>query len=167
MSSPNQRQESWTVTPATARGQELLLQFLREHDAPCPVCGYNLHTLTTPVCPECGQELVLSVGTTRLRIGWFLAAVAPGFFSGIAALFVLLPTFGQFNGDRRLSRPVLAMITLDLFGWCSLVFAIFLACRFRRFIALPRAQQRWWALLIWIVHVSALGLFILFAINFL
>src|SRR3982750_4121820 len=69
----------------TTRAQEMLLDFLREHEAPCPLCGYNLKALTRPICPECGQELMLAVGAARLRFGWLFTAVAPGFFSGIAA----------------------------------------------------------------------------------
>src|SRR5205809_4254839 len=64
-------------SPPADRAQDLLLDFLRDHDAACPVCGYNLKTLTRPICPECGHELVLTVGTTRVRLGWLLAAVAP------------------------------------------------------------------------------------------
>src|SRR5262245_5700142 len=87
----------------TSRAQELLLEFLREHESPCPVCGYNLKALTKPMCPECGQELALTVGTARLRLGWLLAALAPGFFSGICAFFVLIPIFGRlFFGDGRM-----------------------------------------------------------------
>ena len=89
----------------TTRGQEMLLDFLREHDASCPLCGYNLKALTRPICPECGQELVLTVGAARLRLGWLMAAVAPGFFSGIAAVFLLVPI-----ASKRCA-PVAASIT--------------------------------------------------------
>jgi len=75
------------VDAALSREQELLLEFLRDHDAACPVCSYNVRALTRPVCPECKQELMLAVGVKRLRLGWLLVAVAPGFFSGIAAVF--------------------------------------------------------------------------------
>jgi hypothetical protein len=144
---------------APSRAQDLLLEFLREHDAACPVCGYNLKTLTRPICPECGQELVLTVGAARLRLGWLLAALAPGFFSGIAAVFVLVPVVAQpVFGDGRIS---LTLIGADLFGWCSGVFAILLAAKRHRFLAQPRATQRWWALGIWFVHVAALGLLFL------
>src|SRR3954454_17134270 len=88
---------------ATGRTQ-MLLDFLREYAAACPVCGYNLRALTRPICPECGQELVLTVGAARLRLGWLLAAVAPGFFSGIAAIFLLVPIVGRLIfGDGRMS----------------------------------------------------------------
>src|SRR5256885_16796049 len=83
-----------TSLEATGSAQEMLLEFLREHEAPCPVCGYNLKALTRPICPECGQGLVLAVGAARLRFGWLFAAVAPGFFSGIAAGFGLVPIVG-------------------------------------------------------------------------
>lgn len=144
--------------PSTDRARDLLLEFLREHDAACPVCGYNLRALTRPICPECGQELMLTVGAARLRLGWLFAALAPGFFSGIAAVFVLIPIVGRLAiGDGKLSW---AFIVLDLFGWSSGIFAIALAAKRHRFLAQPRSVQRWWALGIWFVHVAALGLFL-------
>lgn len=145
--------------PPTSRAQDLLLEFLREHEAPCPVCGYNLKSLTRPFCPECGQALVLSVGTVGLRLRWLLAAVAPGFFSGIAAVFLLVPIVLRIViGDGRLSVLPGA---IDLFGWCSGAFAIILSINRHRFLALPRAAQRWCVAGIWGVHVAALGLFLM------
>jgi hypothetical protein len=156
---PPAEQPAPVSQPPAGRAQDLLLDFLREYDAPCPVCGYNLHALTRPICPECGQELVLTVGTARLRLGWLLAALAPGFFSGIAAVFVLVPILGRlFLGDGKWSP---GLNVLDLFGWSSGIFAIILAAKRHRFLAQPRSRQRWWALGIWFVHVAALGLFIL------
>jgi hypothetical protein len=151
--------------PATSRAQELLLEFLREHEAPCPVCGYNLKALIRPVCPECGQELVLAVGAARLRFGWLFAAVAPGFFSGIAAIFLLVPIVGvTVFGTGKLP---LFLVAVDSFGWCSGVFAIVLAVNRDRFIAQPLARQRWWAVGIWLAHVAALGLFLGIVFRFL
>jgi hypothetical protein len=118
-------QEAATTT-STAQ-HIMLLEFLREHDAACPVCGYNLRALSRPICPECRHELVLTVGAAGVRIGWLLAAVAPGFFSGIAAFFVLVPIVGRLLfGDGILSS---VLVVLDLFGWCSAVFAVILAAK--------------------------------------
>jgi hypothetical protein len=148
----------------TSRAEALLLDFLREHDAnppACPVCGYSLKALTRPVCPECGKELVLTVGAMRPPLGWLFAAVAPGFFSGIAAIFVLVPILGRlFFGN---GRPEPLIIALDLFGWSSGVLAIIIAVKRHRFLAQSRTRQRWCALIIWLAHVAALGLFILLA----
>jgi len=143
-----------------SRAQEMLLDFLREHDAECPVCGYNLKALTRPLCPECGQELTLTVGAKRLRLAWLLIALAPGFFSGIAACFVLVPIVGRLVlGDGVLSP---ALTALDLFGWSSGLFAIFLAFRWRhRFLTQTRARQRWCAIAIWLLHIAAFVIFLL------
>lgn len=161
MSKPQQVQHA----PPTLRPQDvLLLEFLRLHDAEsptCPVCNYNLKMLTRPVCPECQHPLVLTVGVWggRLRLGWLLIALAPGFFSGIAALFVLVPIFGRaLFGDGVVMWHIIA---LDLFGWCSAIVTIILARRHRRFIAQPRARQRWWAIILWLIHIGALGMFML------
>ena len=156
---------SSSSTTTTTRAQALLLDFLRDHDAACPLCGYNLKALTRPVCPECGQDLVLTVGAARVRLGWLMAAVAPGFFSGIAAIFLLVPIVGRLAlGDGRMSP---ALNVLDLFGWCSGIFAIVLAANRHRFLAQSRAAQRWWALGIWFAHVAALGLFLLVGTRYL
>jgi hypothetical protein len=59
------------------------------------------------------------------------------------------------------------MVAIDLFGWCSGVFAIFLAFRGRvRFLAQTRARQRWFAITIWLNHVAALGMFMLIGLLF-
>lgn len=157
-----------TAPPATPpralnRSQEMLLEFLRDHDAACPptcpACGYDVRALTTPICPECKHELTLTVGLWggRLRLDWLFIALAPGFFSGIAACFVLIPIVGMFFEDGTLALP---LIGLDLFGWSSGLFAILLIMKRNRFIAQPRARQRWFALLIWLIHVAAFVTFI-------
>lgn len=143
---------------ATNRARVMLLEFLSEYDAPCPVCEYNLRALTKPICPECGHDLVLTVGTSRVRLGWLLAAVAPGFFSGISAFFMLIPIVARVvMGDGKLSWP---LIVLDVFGWSSGLFAIVLGAKRGRFLSQSRARQRWWTLGIWFVHVAALGIFL-------
>jgi hypothetical protein len=146
------------VAPTMSRAQEMLLDFLREHDAACSVCGYNLRALTRPVCPECRQDLTLTVGAARVRFGWLLVALAPGFFSGIAACFVAIPTVGAFIEDGVFFRPFVGAV---LFGWCSGALSILLAVNRTRFIARSRSRQRWIALGIWLAHAAALGLFLL------
>lgn len=142
------------------RGQAMLLDFLREHDATCPVCGYNVRGLTRPICPECKQDLVLTVGVKRLRLGWLFAAVAPGFFSGIAACFVAIPTTGVYIEDGLLITPLVWAVS---FGWLSGIFAVVLARKRNRtrFLAASHKHQWWMVFLIWLVHIAAFGLFII------
>lgn len=144
------------LTPA----QRLLLDYLHDHDAECPVCSYNLKSLTRPVCPECGHELKLTVGAANLRLGWLLVAVAPGFFSMIAAFFVLILIIVHLI---LLGSTWKMIAFVDTFGWMSGIFTIILARRRHRFLALQRTTQIWWAACIWAVHVAALGGFILLA----
>jgi hypothetical protein len=161
MPESEQRQDDADQPTSAASRTRMLLDFLREHDAPCPVCGYNLRGLTRPVCPECRHDLVLAVGAAQPRLLWLLVALAPGFFSGIAASFVLIPIVGRLVfGDGRWMRPFVA---LDLFGWSSAALAIIITAQRLRFIAQPQSRQRWWAIVIWSVHVAAFGLFLLFA----
>lgn len=148
-----------TTTGQTTRSPDtLLLEFLRDHNAECPVCGYNLRSLTRPVCPECKLELVLTVGATRLRLGWLFLALVPGFFSGIAACFLAVPTTATYFEDGVLFLPFAGAV---VFGWVSGIFAILLAAGFRgrwrnRFLAKSRSKQRWVAFIIWIIHALAL-----------
>ena len=145
------------VTPPT-RAQALLLEFLREHEAACPVCGYNVKALTRPICPECRQELVLTVGVRTIRPGWLFVALVPGFFSGIAACFMSIPTVGIYFEDGVLFPPFVGAV---LFGWCSGLFAIVLAIKYMRFLTQSRRRQRWFAILVWTAHITAFLLFMM------
>lgn len=132
-----------------------LLDWLADHDAPCPLCGYNLHALTRPVCPECQQELVLSVGTRRLRLGWWIVAMVPGFFSGIAAAFLAFPiVMATLTEGGGVPVPILLV---DGFGWLSGIAALMLAVRRVWFLRMDMRRQRAAAMGIWAVHV---GMFI-------
>lgn len=148
--------------PSPTSDQRLLLEFLRDHDANCPCCGYNVRALTRPACPECRQQLTLTVGVVNLRLRWLFVALAPGFFSGIAACFVLIPVGGQLLFNHYVD-PLLA--GLDLFGWSSGLFAIALAWKRHRFLALSFGRQRGMAILIWFIHIAAFMTFLTLAIR--
>ncbi len=94
-----------------------LLDFLRGRDVPCPLCGHNLRDLTRPLCPECCQELLLTVGVTRPRFLWFLLAVIPCAFAGIAAGLLLIPMIVQPVMGGGPPQP--QIFALDALGWLS------------------------------------------------
>ncbi len=84
--------EQKTIDTGKNNGAPHLLAFVAECPAACPVCDYSLRGLATPICPECGAELELHVGSPRLRIGpWALAivgfALALG-FDGVMAVIM-------------------------------------------------------------------------------
>jgi len=131
----------------------LLLSFLRERDADCPLCGYNLRNLVRPQCPECCQDLVLSVGIKDLRLGWLVATIAPGIFSGIAAALLLIPI---------ILVPLAAggpapweVVGADLFGWLSGLAAVILLKYRLAYLRLPQDVRRTWAFVAWAIHLAA------------
>lgn len=163
--------------PCTAPDDDaaLLVSFLRSHDAPCPACGYNLRGLewrgldttptptstppptptptpTGPICPECRQALVLTVGLARPRFGWLLVAMAPGMFSGAAGLLLggLIVLVAVTEGDLA---PWPAFL-LAGFGLASGLTATLLAAHRHRLLAQPTTQTKL-AVLIWTLHILA------------
>lgn len=141
-------------------GTDHLLGFLRDHDAPCPVCGYNLRNLTVPTCPECQHALELTVGVTGLRIGLFIATLAPFMFSGMAGLALgsLIVTAEAASGGAGAGPPPMLYL-LTLIGLASGTVAVALLVFRRRFLAFAPGTQRIWAVLAWTGHlVPFLGL---------
>jgi hypothetical protein len=137
-----------------------LIEFLRDRDAPCPVCGYNLRNLTGDVCPECQETLRLTIGLRHGRFGWLLAAVTPGLFSGIAAVLMLILILAVVLTGGGPVPPVI--FPLGLVGLVSGVVALRLIVRRHRFVELQPQAQRKWALLVWAIHGAPfLGLLLL------
>ncbi len=130
-----------------------LLEFLRDRDVSCPRCGYNLRNLSRPQCPECLEDLALTVGFERPPIGWLLATITPCTFSGIAAALLLIPIIvGPLMGGGP--APWFVLVT-NAFGWLSGLFALLLARHRHAFLRMPRQTQVIWAVATWAVHVAA------------
>ncbi len=137
-----------------------LVEFLQDRDTPCPLCGYNLRNLTDDVCPECSQNLCLTIGVHNVRFGWFLATVTPSLFSGIAAVLILIFILAALVTGAGLAPPVI--LILALFGFASGVVALVLIIRRHRFIQLRPRVQRIWAIMAFGIHATLLlGLFLL------
>lgn len=128
----------------------MLIEFLREYDARCPLCGYELHRLTRPVCPECKQKLQLTVGLQQLRLVWLIIAIAPGIFSGLCAIFVSIPVIGGTVAGGNVPGFLYAA---DVFGFMSGAMAVGLSIKRNRFIAMSIRHQRHFALGLWAIHV--------------
>jgi hypothetical protein len=134
------RGESRDAAPVgSASETDALVEYLRARDVTCPLCGYNLRGLEQPRCPECGRELVLSVGLTEPFLkAWITLAVALFLPAGIGLLFGVMVAFKGFPGDE----PRIAAIILFFMAHVPLAGA---AVWWRRpFLKLsPRAQWRW------------------------
>lgn len=138
---------------ASDRNDRLLLEYLSSNDAPCPVCGYNVRGLTRPVCPECRHRLRLTVGASDVSLKWFLAAIVPGVFSGIAAMFLAIPIIvSPLTGNGGAPGFIIAT---DTFGFLSGGFALLMMARRKRIVAMPARSQAWLAAIVWMIHVLA------------
>lgn len=114
-----------------------LLDFLRDRDVACPLCGYNLRGLTSPRCPECGRDLRLSVGLAEpfLR-AWVLLAVATVAPAGIGLVFVAV-----LIRDRAfMPREWWYVASAVYFLACIPLAVVVLICR-RWFVRLPKRVQ--------------------------
>ncbi len=151
------------VPPTQARDVDevdLLLRFVHQRDVRCPRCDYNIRNLTQPVCPECNEELHLAVGMRRPRFGWFIVALAPSVFSGIAALLLGITIITVFFFAPRGSMPW-PLPAADVFGFLSAGFGIML-CLFRwRFLKQATGFQVALGGVLWFVHITAFFILVL------
>lgn len=132
---------------------DLLAAFLGGRDYPCPCCGYNLRDLTSDCCPECGDVLVLRVGSAHPRLAWFvtgLVGISVGFgFNLVLFAWAIVSHFSA--GYPGFDQPEMIWIVVATPMLCALVVAWVLG---RRWVTPRPAAARWsLALLAW-----ALGL---------
>ena len=132
----------------------MLLAFLANRDVHCPRCDYNLRNLTRPVCPECREQLRLTVGARRAQFGWLILALGPGIFSGIAAMLFAFPLLVIPIVHPGLKLPPWPIYAMDGFGWLSALSALLLFVFRYRFLRQPRSAQIAWAAAIWFIHIA-------------
>ncbi len=140
------------TTPRDVDETTLLLEFVHDRNVHCPRCDYNLRNLTQPVCPECHEELRLSIGLGRPQFHWLIVTLAPGIFSGIAAFFLtcmlVMVSISPTGGAPW------QVYVIDGFGWLSALATLLLFRRRYQFFKQPNAVQISWAGGAWFVHVA-------------
>ncbi|MDX2133127.1 MAG: hypothetical protein SFY69_13870 [Planctomycetota bacterium] len=147
--------------PSHLDPQAALVAFLKGRSAPCPRCAYDLRDIQTANCPECGEPLVLMVGSPNARFGWLVLAIAPGCFSGVAAIFVLIPVCIHLLNPSPAANGVWALIAADAFGFASAASIVLMYRARHRIMGWPSRRQAAFAAAVWAVHVLALALLIL------
>jgi hypothetical protein len=105
---------------------------------------------------------VLKIGSPRARFGWLVLAMAPGCFSGVAALFVMIPLYMTIG--RRLpagqGAPWPVMVA-DAFGFLSAA-SVGLMYRHRhRIMAWTARRQGAFAGAVWGTHILVFALVVL------
>lgn len=146
---------------------EEVVAFVRGRSVPCPRCGYELKDLERAQCPECGEPLILRIGTPRMRFGWLVLAMAPGCFSGVAAFILFWPMaysiYLNLGGNRGMPIPLQCAV---MFGFLSAASVGLIYRERHRIIAWRTKRQVWFACGVWGVHLLAfaamLGAMLLF-----
>ena len=98
----------------------LIIAHLHERDEPCPACGYNLHGIPTPICPECGTELAVTVCRAKDALGpWLLGLIvtAAGLgFSSVMSIAGIAAAVRHINwtpGDLQVLLSFSAAATIS------------------------------------------------------
>ncbi len=155
-------QDTAAKAPALPNEEAEVVAFLKGRSHPCPRCAYDLRDINAAKCPECGETLVLKVGSPKARFGWLILAMVPGCFSGVAALFVMVPIIMTIREGiapgKNLPWPV---VGADAFGFLSAASVWFMYRHRHRVMAWTARRQTLFAGAIWAVHVLMFGLFLL------
>ena len=95
-----------------------LVQFLATHDAPCPKCGYNLRSVESLTCPECGLQPKLALVPNQQSVTpcWCALLVAVSLLSGVG--------FRRWVAEAFHGFPSLGALSLGAWHWYVLQYAI-------------------------------------------
>ncbi len=140
----------------------LLLDFVRDRDAACPRCGYNVRNLTKPVCPECEEPLLLKVGGRTYPVRWLIATVAPGIFTGVTSgimAVIFLIALIVAGAPEPFFVPLDVILTGSFFLVSAAVAGAIIIWS-RRFVRQPQPRQVMWAVLLWVIHLCAFFIFL-------
>jgi hypothetical protein len=132
-----------------------LLHWLANRDVPCPLCNYNLRSLTTPRCPECGNDLRLSVALSEPYIKpWITLAIAICGSAGAGIIFSFIVLRAGLSDGFGIDGPIIYyMITIPT--------PIILLLTRRRYQRLPRRTQ--WSISLFAAALTLLATGILCA----
>jgi hypothetical protein len=138
--------------------EEMLLAFVHERDAECPACGYNVRSLVSPRCPECGRELRLTIGTLEPYLKpWITLVVVLCAAAGLGLfcfLMLLKDGWPRLGNGRQLGFNM-----AFLFHMLTMPIAVLAVLTRRRFMRLSRTTQ--WRLTTLVAIVCG-GMFLLF-----
>lgn len=94
------------------RAMNTLIAYLKDHDSPCPGCGYNLRGVEAEVCPECGRAIRLRELRRAEEHRAWRAARLPSDRAGVAGVI------GALMGAAYVGAMLIASrIGLALFPW--------------------------------------------------
>ena len=116
-----------------------LVEFLRDRDVPCPLCGYNLRRLDSARCPECGREIRLSVNLAEPYLrGWLTTVIALCASAGVGMIVLMVSVQ---EGLPPMTRRY-ASLTISLYAFmASIPLAVWAIAARKRFLRMERRRQ--------------------------
>lgn len=136
-------QPSAESEPDAMRDQDLLVEWLSSRNELCPVCKYNLRSLASARCPECGWELQLRVGTKESFLApWIASLVSLCIGAGLGIPSIIMIVMSE--GDIFRERFLCAGICMVWFSLCMPLAVILLLAK-RKFISMAGDAQRGFA----------------------
>jgi hypothetical protein len=133
--------------PVTVDDDGALIDWLKNRDAACPLCSYDLRGLVRPRCPECGQGLKLSVSLAEPYLKAWIALMAGLLPSaGVGTLFYVALCYSLYQNGLRDFMPGMKSISIGFaFAMVHVMSSVplsILAIVFRRrFITWRRSLQ--------------------------
>ena len=103
---------------------ERLARYMREHNPPCPGCGYSLEGLSSRVCPECGRELsVAAFMRARRRTNsppeWMHGLTTAAAISLIVLLLSMFSSFPWWLIATALLILIVFVVSFGVWYWRS------------------------------------------------
>ena len=136
--------EGVCAVDATQRDVEraLLIAHLQERDTACPACGHNVRGIASPVCPECGTELAVSLCRARERIGpWLLGLVVSAAGLGFSGVMTGAGMIAAVRGIAWTSADARHLLALGAAAALSALTLTVLLRRRSRIANRPRSEQ--------------------------
>jgi hypothetical protein len=129
--------------PSSPSDAAALLDYLKTHDAYCPLCKYNLRNLSVPRCPECGRAVRLTVGLVEQNIVWYVVLLVSQLLPTGMAIVAWIAFVRE--GPRLLHMGPLEAVSFT--GFLLSVFPTAAAIFFRRrFLRMNDSRQKLLAL---------------------
>lgn len=130
----------------------MLSAFLASHDAPCPICAYNLRGVTLAVCPECESPIELGIASSNAHLGaWLLALLAfamPLSFDLLIGVMMIVSSVMTGGEDTLSLYLMISLLTLTL-GCVGMLWM--LVVRKRHWLCMARSRQ--WRLA-WVIFAA-------------
>ena len=133
--------ETPAAPPAGVDRDAFTLAYLATHEEACPACGYNVHRLTAPRCPECGRPLAVQVvaAIAGFTWPWLVALVSVSLAAGFGMMIAAVSINERLPDWDYQPR----LFLLCVYFMCNLPLPV-VALLLRRWFVRRTPPVQWW-----------------------